>query len=142
MMRASIALEAGDTRGAAAALAEIVNVPSDKTPEQIVLAIQAGLDAQPQDGVIERVMNGLLESEKAHALVKPEYASLQKAFVLYTGYSPYLPKDYLYKSLQRAGAARLIKTAGFWTAAKLALSRVFRSRAAFRAQLESLIERM
>ena len=86
-------------------------------------------------------MDGLLEAEKLGALVESEYASLQKAFLIFTGYNDYLPKDYLFNALERAVMARVWRdrpvSAG--SLLKLQVRKFFLGRGAVRAEMESLV---
>ena len=142
LMRAGLALDAGDAAAAARALASIINFPTDKTQAEVLAAIETGL--QGQDGVVERMMNGLLEAEKKGALVKPEYASLQKAFILYAGYAPYLPKNFLYKALERAVMVRAVqrRPVSLWSLAKLGVRRALLGGKAVRAEMEALVDKL
>jgi len=89
-------------------------------------------------------MDGYLEAEKSGALVKPEYAALQKAFLIYGGYAQWLPKNGLYASLERAGLSRMLRdgTATRWQLLKLGVKRLVFGRAAVRAEMEALIEKL
>ncbi|MFI5348550.1 MAG: AarF/UbiB family protein [Elusimicrobiota bacterium] len=140
LMRAGLALDGGDAAGAADALLDTIDAGADSA------AVRAALVAslsQPSDlGVVERLMKAYLEAEKSKALIKPEYAALQKAFLIYGGYSQYLPKDAIYDSLQRATAARLLKDGkiGRLRLLKIGLKRLFLGRAAVRAEMLDLLQ--
>ncbi|MFI5360805.1 MAG: AarF/UbiB family protein [Elusimicrobiota bacterium] len=140
LMRAGLALDSGDAAAASKALGAIINYPTDKTSQEVLAAVESGLSGE--GGVVERMMNGLLEAEKKGALVKPEYASLQKAFILYAGYAPYLPKNYLYKALERAVIVRAVqrRPIPLWSLAKLGLRRLFFGGAAARGEMEALVD--
>ena len=142
LMRAGLALDAGDAGAAARALAAIVNFPTDKNSEEVLAAMETGL--RSQDGVVEGMMNGLLEAEKTGALIKPEYASLQKAFILYAGYAPYLPRNFLYKALERAVMVRAVqrRPVSLWTLVKLGARRAFLGGKAARAEMEALVDKL
>jgi predicted unusual protein kinase regulating ubiquinone biosynthesis (AarF/ABC1/UbiB family) len=144
MMRAGMALEMGDISGAAQALAGIVQVPAKSTPQEVAASIEKGLTLKPDTGLVERLMDGLIEAEKIGALVFPEYASLQKAMVIYTGYAEYLPKDFLFKSLERGMMARLLRDrpVSVWSLFKLWVKRTVLGRKAVRAEMEALIDQM
>ena len=105
-------------------------------------AVQAALTRSPGAGVVERLMDGLLEAEKRNALVKPEYAALEKAFILYVGYSPYLPKDFLFTAMERALAARFLRDRpiSLGRLAWLGLRWMILGRSAVRAELNALID--
>ncbi|MFI5351290.1 MAG: AarF/UbiB family protein, partial [Elusimicrobiota bacterium] len=142
LMRAGLALDGGDHAAAARALASIINLPTDKPRSEVLAAVEAGL--QGADGVVERMMNGLLEAEKKGALVKPEYASLQKAFILYAGYAPYLPKNYLYKALERAVMVRAVqrRPVSLWSLAKLGVRRAILGGKSSRAAMEAIVDKL
>ena len=143
-MKAGLALEAGDLAATAQAMLSMVQVPQKHGADKVLAAIEAGLNKRPEAGYIERMMDGLLESEKLGALVATKYAPLQKAFLIYTGYSQYMPKNYIFKALERAAMLRLVRDRPVSLAAlaKLWLQRAFKGRPAVRAEMEALIETM
>jgi hypothetical protein len=142
LMRATLALQSGDAAGAARAILPIIAVPENGSAQEIQAAIEKSLsNGTSGSGVIERLLAGLMEAEKKGALVKPEYAPLEKAFLIYTGYSEYTPKDHLLKSLERGMALRMIREGvSPWKIMRLWLKRVFHGPPAVRAEMESLIE--
>lgn len=108
MMKAAVALQAGDEAGATELLLGFMNLPPSLAREEALAAIRKGIADNADEGVVERMMAGLVEAEKLGALVGSQYAALQKAFVIFSDqYSEYLPKDYILDSLQRAAMARL-----------------------------------
>ncbi len=141
LMRAGHALEGGETGSAAAALMATIE-PGAKGEAAVRAAIAAGLERRPEAGIVERLMDGYLEAEKSGALVKSEYAALQKGFLIYAGYAPWLPKNGLYASLERAAAARMLKDGrvSLWSLLKLGARRLVLGRAAVRAETARLIE--
>ncbi|HVE12135.1 MAG TPA: AarF/UbiB family protein, partial [Elusimicrobiota bacterium] len=142
LMRAALALQAGDVPAAAQRLYAIANRDVKQEEAKVLESLAKGIALRPEAGLIERLMDGLLEAEKLGVLVKPEYAALEKAMILYTGYSDYLPKDYILHSLERATVARLMRDGKLsaWGAVKLWFTRLFLGSAATRAELERLIE--
>jgi len=142
LMRAGQALESSDLAAAADALTAALAPGKDAA--KVRAAVAAGLALRPDAGTVERLMDAFLEAEKSGALVKPEYASLQKAFLIYAGYSAHLPKDGLYASLERAVAARLLKDGKIsaFGLARLAAKRFLLGRSATRAEMAALIEKL
>lgn len=143
LMRAGFALDYDEVDAAAAALMPTLE-PGAKGEAAIRAIVAAGFAKRPDAGVVERLMDGYLEAEKAGALVKPDYAALQKGFLIFAGYSQWLPKNYLYKALQRAGGARLYKDGkvSFARLAWLAVKEAVFGRASTRAEMQSLIDQL
>ncbi len=142
LMRAGLALDAGSSEASARALLTIIKVPNTRSADDVLANIGKGLIRRADAGIIERMMDGLLEAEKLGALVAPEYAPLQKAFLIYTGYSEFLPKDYIFKSLEDGVAARAWrdKTISRPSLIGLAIKRMLFGRSAVRADLETIVE--
>ena len=143
-MRASLALEAGEIESAAQTIAEITRVPSNKTEADIVAGIGEALRVNPQEGIVERLMQGIIKAEELGAMIRVEYAPLQKAFLIYAGYSPWLPKNYLFRSLERAAMVRILRDRPktLPELARLWLKQFARGRAAVRAEVEEIISGM
>ena len=143
LMRAGFALEGEDAAGAAAALMPTIE-SGDKGDAVVQAAIAAGLAKRPDAGIVERLMDGYLEAEKSGALVKPDYAALQKGFLIYAGYSRWLPKNGLYASLERAAATRMLKDGKISLRALvwLRLKQLVLGRASTRAEMSALIDRL
>ena len=100
----------------------------------------AGLIAVRHLGIIERISQGLLALEANNGLIKPEYAPLQKALILYSGYAPLLPTDYLYKSLERAAMVRLLRDApSKRDVMKLGIRRFLHGRASVAQEIEPML---
>lgn len=144
LMLAGIALDSGDAPAAAARLMDTLDATGAASPAAVQAAVAKGLAARPKAGIVERLMDGYLEAEKSGALVKPEYAALQKGFLIYGGYAEWLPANGLYASLERAGLARMLRdgTATKRQLLKLGIKRLVFGRAAVRAEMEALISRM
>ncbi|MFA5137799.1 MAG: AarF/UbiB family protein [Elusimicrobiota bacterium] len=140
-MKPAMALEAGKTADAAALLADMVQAPPDRTHAQIEEAVLKGLKESPETGTVERMMVGLLGAENERAVISPEYAPVQKAFLLYMGYSPLLPKDYLLSCLQQAYALKLLSEGkvSLWTLLRLGLKRAVYGPEAVQPELERLM---
>ena len=113
-------------------------------PAKVRAAVEDALAQSADIGTLERLMKGYLAAEKSGALVKPEYAALQKAFLIYGGYSRYLPHNAIYASLERAVAARMLKDGkiSVFGLARLALKRFFLGRTATRAEMAAFIEKL
>jgi predicted unusual protein kinase regulating ubiquinone biosynthesis (AarF/ABC1/UbiB family) len=143
LMQAALAVQAKDLPGAAAALLPILQLDDKHTQQEVLSAMTVGLRNR-KTGVVEQLMDALLEAEKSGALVRPEYASLQKAFVIYAGYSPYLPDDYIFKALENAVLARLLRDQPVprGQLAKLWAKRTFLGPAAVRADFEDLFDQL
>ncbi len=143
LMRSGLAIEAEDLTAAAEALMTTLE-PGNKGDAVVRDAVAVGLAKRPTAGIVERLMDGFLEAEKSGALVKPEYAALQKAFLIYAGYSEYLPHNGLYASLERSAATRMLKDGkiGVWGLVRLAVRRFFLGRKATRAEMAALIEKL
>jgi hypothetical protein len=144
LMLAGVALDSNDAAAAAGRLMDTLDASGAASPQKVRDAVALGLSRRPKAGIVERLMDGYLEAEKAGGLVKPEYASLQKAFLIYGGYSEWLPANGLYSSLERAGLARMLRdgTATKWQLFKLGLKRLVFGRAAVRAEMEALISKL
>lgn len=141
LMRAGLALEGEDLRAAAAAMMPTLE-PGAKGEAAVLERVIAGLGARPDAGIVERLMDGYLEAEKSGALVKPDYAALQKGFLIFAGYSRWLPKNYLYASLERAAATRMLKDGkiSLWGLLRLQVRRLLLGRAATRGEMSALID--
>ncbi|MDD5658025.1 MAG: AarF/UbiB family protein, partial [Elusimicrobia bacterium] len=144
IMKAGIALEAGDARRAAESILTIVQPSATLTPERITAVIAAGLNEHPAGGTVERIIAGMIAAEKLGVLPRPEYASLEKAFMYYAGYSEWLPKSYLDRALERALTARLLRDRprSLGSLIWLGLRRTLFGTAAVRGELESIIDGM
>ncbi|MFA6004337.1 MAG: AarF/UbiB family protein, partial [Elusimicrobiota bacterium] len=144
LLKAGVALEAGDVPGAARMILSIVQVPDTQSAEVVEKAVIGVLQSQSQSGIVERLVAALLEAEKNDALVKPQYAALEKAFLIYTGYDHRLPKDYIYKSIERAVAVRVLRDrpVSVWTLLKLQVKRLLLGAASVRAELDGVIDKL
>lgn len=142
LLRAGLALESGDVAAASSDL--IATLSPGFGPTKVRAAVEDALAQSADIGILERLMKGYLAAEKSGAIVKPEYAALQKAFLIYGGYSRYLPHNEIYASLERAVAARMLKDGklSVFGLARLSLKRFFLGRAAVRAELAALIDQL
>ncbi|MBI4051552.1 MAG: M48 family metalloprotease [Elusimicrobia bacterium] len=143
-IRAGLALDSGDIQTAARTLASTMKIPGNRTSQEIVSSIQAGLQNSPQLGVVERLVEGLIQAEKKGAMVRWEHAPLQKAFVIYSGYSPWLPKNYIQKSLEKALALRLLQdgSVSYFKLLRLWLRKTIWGTQSIRTEMEKLVENL
>ncbi|MBI3289746.1 MAG: hypothetical protein HYZ74_09545 [Elusimicrobia bacterium] len=143
-LKSALALEGGDAASATSHLIGILNVPRGKDAD-VRAAVEGGFASAQTDGLMERLMSGLLAAETAGALVRPEYASLQKTFLHLTDeYAPLLPRNFLVSAMERALAARILRDRAMSPAslAKLSWKRLIRGRAAVSRELEAVIDRL
>ncbi|MBI3549951.1 MAG: M48 family metalloprotease [Elusimicrobia bacterium] len=142
-MKAGVALQNDDYAGAARWLLTTVNIPPRETPESVLAALEEGLRRGKTGGLVESMMEALLEGERRSALIQARYAALQKALGIYVGdYGAYLPKDYIFAAMERAAVARVLRDRPIPLAslAWLGLRRAVLPARIVRAEMEALID--